>query len=167
MYIFIVYFQYHKINSIYIGLLWFSKKLIFQKFTRNLSRQITRWRGLVLHENICIQRRRNSEKSTLRKNSNASAIVRIVDTNTSTVHCPIIMEICQGLRSREMLFPSPVGREIEFQFRGILKRKVYYIHIHVRIYQSRSLHRNSSRWDEGSEHLVAITIKVTWLDGNI
>ena len=42
MYIFIVYFQYHKINSIYIGLLWFSKKLIFQKFTRDLSRQITR-----------------------------------------------------------------------------------------------------------------------------
>lgn len=136
MYIFIVYFQYHKINSIYIGLLCFSKKLIFQKFTRNLSRQITRWRGLVLHENICIQRRRNSEKSTLRKNSNASAIVRIVDTNTSTVHCPIIMEICQGLRSREMLFPSPVeGNWISISWNFKAKSVLY---TYTRSYLSKS-----------------------------
>lgn len=112
------------------------------------------------YASICIQRQRNSEKSTLRKNSNASAIVRIVDTNTSTVHCPIIMEICQGLRSREMLFPSPVrGNWISIPWNF---KAESIIHIYLRIYKSRSLPQNSNRWYEGLGDLVA-TIKVIWL----
>lgn len=165
MYIFIVYFQYYKINSIYIGLLWFSKKLIFQKFTRNLSRQI---RG----EASFYTKIYAYKGEGIARNQRCERIAMLLQSSESSIRTPrpcIAPLLWRSVKvwDREKCFSPRLSREIEFQFRGILKRKVYYIHIHVRIYQSRSLHRNSSRWDEGSEHLVAITIKVTWLDGNI